>query len=192
MYGFSTENWKRPESEIRDILLIVEQTARRFYRRAIEENVRVRILGDLTDVRIPKSLKDMLDKLEHDTHNAVDDKDGGLTLCLAINYGGRQDILNATKRLAARIIDGTQDEDFTEKDFASLLSTSGVPDPDLVIRTSGESRLSNFLLWNIAYAELYFTNVLWPDFDEACLETALVWYAQRRRRFGAREKVAAF
>ena len=184
MYGFSTENWKRPASEINDILRVVEETARKFYNRAIQECVRVRILGDLTDERLPRSLVEVLQRLERDTAMAE-----GVTLCLAINYGGRRDIVNAAKCLAARLVDGSLDGDCTEETFASLLSTAGIPDPDIMIRTSGESRLSNFLLWNLAYTELYFTDVLWPDFDEACLSDALSWYAQRRRRYGARETI---
>jgi undecaprenyl diphosphate synthase len=111
-----------------------------------------------------------------------------LTVCLAINYGGRQDILQATQKLARAIAKGEipSDEVISEETLASYLSTAGIPDPDMIVRTSGEYRLSNFLLWNCAYSELYMTTVFWPDFDQACWKDALHWYQQRQRRFGAR------
>jgi undecaprenyl diphosphate synthase len=192
LYLFSTENWKRPPTETRGILFVVEQSARRFYDRALKENVRIRVLGDLTDERIPKSLVEILHRLERDTSENVSDSGHSLTLSLAINYGGRRDIVNASKQLAACIVDGSLDVDsITEDTFASFLGTSGIPDPDLIIRTSGESRLSNFLLWNAAYTELYFTDTLWPDFDETCVADALRWYAQRRRSFGSRKALGS-
>jgi undecaprenyl diphosphate synthase len=191
VYGFSTENWKRPPSETRAILNVMEQAARKFYDRAVKECVRVRVLGDLSDERVPRSLVEILQMLERDTSKAVSDDGGqGFTICLAVNYGGRRDILNAAKSLATRIVEGSLAvEDVTEDVLASLLTTKDLPDPDLVIRTSGERRLSNFLLWNLAYTELYFTDVFWPDFDATCVADAILWYAQRQRRFGARETI---
>jgi len=190
-YAFSTENWNRPASETRDILDVMERTAKQLYGRLLkEENVRLRVLGDLDDVRIPGSLRDVLEQLVSRTDEATRDRDDALTLSVAVNYGGRQDIVNAAKRMARAAAAGEIDIDdgggVTEEYFASLLGTSGVPDPDLIIRTSGESRLSNFLLWNAAYSELYFTKTLWPDFDRAALSEALDWFARRRRRFGTR------
>jgi undecaprenyl diphosphate synthase len=181
-YGFSTENWKRSPKEISDVLGVMEQTARTFYSKALGENVRVKILGDLQDERIPHGLRDILVKLERDTcENAV-------TVCIAVNYGGRQDIVNASLRLARAVSSGQIDGDkVTEEDFSSFLYTSGIPDPDLIIRTGGEKRLSNFLLWNSAYSELYFSHVLWPDFDETCVMEALEWFSTRPRRFGGRK-----
>ena len=195
MYGFSTENWKRPEKEIKDILMVVEETGKRFHRRAVEEGVRVRILGDLDDDRIPTSLRQTLRALEDATHtetSGVVDGSGHdndkLTVCLAINYGGRQDILQAARQLAESIASGDIDPDeLTEDDVSDSLYTSGIPDPDLVIRTGGDQRMSNFLLWNTAYTELYFTDTLWPDFDEACVLKAIDWYGTRNRRFGGRK-----
>lgn len=180
-YGFSTENWKRPPQEIEDILSVMEHTARNFYSKALEENVRVKILGDLQDERIPNGLRGILSKLERDTcQNTV-------TVCIAVNYGGRQDILHASLRLAEAISSGQiQGENVTEDYFSSFLCTSDVPNPDLMIRTGGEKRLSNFLLWNSAYSELYFSDVLWPDFDEIFVMEALEWYSTRSRRFGGR------
>ena len=183
-YGFSTENWKRSPEEIRDIMFAMEQTARKFYDRAIEDNVRVRILGDLLDPRIPNSLRNILQKLERDTSELS----STLTVCIALNYGGRQDILNASVKMAQAIASGELNaEEVTEDDFSSFLYTSGIPDPDLMIRTGGEKRLSNFLLWNCAYSELYFSQDLWPDFDESSICEALEWYSLRSRRFGGRK-----
>lgn len=183
-YGFSTENWKRSDAEIRDILYVMEQTARKFYDKAVKEHVRVKILGDLEDSRIPRGLQEILYKLERDT---ADFSPTTLTVCIAINYGGRQDILNASVKLSQAIASGELKEDqVTEDDFSSLLYTSDIPDPDLMIRTGGEKRLSNFLLWNCAYSELYFSQDLWPDFDEASILEALEWYSSRSRRFGGR------
>lgn len=191
MYGFSTENWKRPEREIREIFMAMEQTARSLYNSILRDDVIIKVIGDLSDERIPTGLREILQQLEQMTLKKYADnpKDNVLTLCLAINYGGRRDIVNASKRLAARIADGTLDpESVSEEIFADCLDTTGVPDPDLLIRTSGENRLSNFMLWNAAYAELYFTETLWPDFDAHSVQAALDWYANRRRRFGAREE----
>ena len=190
MYGFSTENWKRSDKEIREIFIIMEQTAERMYDSLMSEanqNVRIKILGDLEDDRIPESLRMVLTKLELNTNARIDSSNSDehrYTLCLGINYGGRQDILNAAKQLART---STNIDKVSEEEFSSMLYTDGIPDPDLVVRTSGEYRLSNFLLWNAAYAELYFTDTLWPDFDEKELAKSLAWFSERRRRFGARD-----
>jgi undecaprenyl diphosphate synthase len=226
VYVFSTENWRRPESEVRDILSVMEETARLFYGQALRDDVRVKVLGDLNDERIPSGLREILERLERESGGigSPPDDNNKLTLSIAINYGGRQDILNASKRLALAL---AEDDSFdldaiTEERFASFLGTANTPDPDLVIRTSryvfslslslfwsfslslsltcletisltshsfnfSECRVSNFLLWNIAYAELYFADTLWPDFDETSLDDALDWYKQRERRFGARK-----
>jgi undecaprenyl diphosphate synthase len=194
MYGFSTENWKRPRSEIRDLFRVMEEAARKFYDRAVrQDNLRLRVIGDLADDRIPGSLREIFERLVRETNERADrtEKEGEIdtvTLSLAINYGGRQDIVQASKRLAVSIAEGSldADDDVTEDTLASFLSTADLPDPDLIIRTSGETRLSNFLLWNAAYTELYFTETLWPDFDETCLQQALEWYRQRQRNFGGR------
>jgi undecaprenyl diphosphate synthase len=184
-YGFSTENWKRSPTEISSVLRVMELTARQFYyKEAFDNNVRIKILGDLQDERIPNGLRDILSKLERDTSC----QNGVVTVCIAVNYGGRQDIVNASLRLAKAISCGQIDEDnVTEEDFGSFLCTLDIPDPDLIIRTGGEKRLSNFLLWNSAYSELYFSDVLWPDFDETCVLEALSWFATRSRRFGGRK-----
>ena len=189
MYGFSTENWKRSDREIRVILAVIEQTAKAFKHKAIAENIRVKILGNLEDPRLPRSLLEALVSLERETYAAAQDIDGRLTACLAINYGGRQDIMNASLKLAKAIAEGKMHpSDVTEADLEDLLYTADIPDPDLVVRTGGDQRLSNFLLWNVAYSELYFTDVLWPDFDEIELNKALTWFSSRSRRFGGRLK----
>ena len=184
MYGFSTENWKRSPKEVLDILSLIEQVATSYYQKAMDDNVRVKILGDIDDVRIPASLREALRTLQRDTAG-----DGTctkqLTVCLAVNYGGRRDIINASLRLGKAIAAGQIDPStVSEADFSALLCTNGIPEPDLVIRTGGEKRLSNFLLYDAAYAELFFTDTLWPDFDASRLEEALVWFASRSRRFG--------
>jgi undecaprenyl diphosphate synthase len=184
MYGFSTENWKRSPKEVRDILLLIEQVATSYYQKAMDDNVRVKILGDIDDVRIPASLREALRKLQRDTAG-----DGTctkqLTVCLAVNYGGRRDIINASLQLGKAIAAGQiNPSTVSEADFSALLCTNGIPEPDLVIRTGGEKRLSNFLLYDAAYAELFFTDTLWPDFDASRLEEAFVWFASRSRRFG--------
>jgi len=135
------------------------------------------------------SCTDSNDMTPNDEGNGDTNADDKLTLCLAINYGGRRDLVEASKRLAQAIRNGEFVlSDINETLLSSYLSTSGIPDPDLIIRTGGEQRLSNFLLWNAAYSELYFTNVLWPDFDEKCFKDALEWYASRERRFGGRNQ----
>lgn len=189
-YGFSTENWNRPEGEIDAIFQLMEHTARTLTSRSAIE---FRLLGDLGDQRIPKSLKNTLEELQQRTGNAEekaanDASPGKLTVCLAINYGGRQDILQATQKIANAVKSGEilTPNDITEDLFASYLSTAGIPDPDMIIRTSGESRLSNFLLWNCAYSEIFVSPAVWPDFDLDCWKTALSWYQQRQRRFGSR------
>ena len=195
-YGFSSENWSRSAEEIRDIWTVMERTAQTFHDKAMEENVCVRILGDLDDDRIPRSLKESLVQLERDTGGNADfersiDKTSSeqqLLVCLAINYGGRRDIVNAGKRIAELVKMGDLSVDEINEDvFEQHLWTSGVPAPDFVIRTGGERRLSNFLLWNLAYSEIYFTDELWPDFDAKSIDEALAWYASRSRRFGGRD-----
>ena len=191
LYCFSTENWKRSNSEVAELWHVMEQTARRFRDQLLQQQTRILILGDLDDPRIPRGLCDVLRDIENETAA----KPCRQTVCLAINYGGRRDILNAAKRIAKDAVTQALAEDsdsgaaidsLKEDDLSACLCTSGIPDPDLVIRTSGEHRLSNFLLWNAAYAEIYFTDTLWPDFDATSVSEAMAWYAQRHRRFGAR------
>jgi undecaprenyl diphosphate synthase len=199
VYGFSTENWQRSSREISDIFTVMEQTVRRFSRTFLDENLILKVIGDLDDERIPYSLRDCMRQLEratqskHGAANVVEQSSANgnsnaITLCLAINYGGRQDLINASRKLAVQIANGSLDPScIDETSIAACLDTADIPNPDLWIRTSGEYRLSNFLLWDSAYAELYFTETLWPDFDATQLQSALDWYAQRHRRFGSRQ-----
>lgn len=191
MFAFSTENWNRSPLEIREVFRVMEQTANDFYETACQEDICIRILGNLEDERIPASLVQILQRLQIDTRNTETSSQTTFILNLAVNYGGRQDLVQAAQQLARQVQSGTlQPDDITEDSLASVLSTQHLPDPDLIIRTSGEYRLSNFLLWNAAYAELYFTDLLWPDFDQEQLEIALEWYAERQRRFGGRSLVS--
>lgn len=184
----------------------MERTAKSFRDMAVEENVRIRILGDLDDDRIPISLRDTLSQLEIDTRGVInydeddDDDDNNnnnesssLMVCLAINYGGRSDIVRASREIAKLVQRGELDsiDDINEQTFEQHLCTVGLPDPDLIIRTGGEQRLSNFLLWDLAYSELYFTDELWPDFDSDSVDDALEWYSKTCRRFGGRKEKAS-
>jgi undecaprenyl diphosphate synthase len=178
-YGFSTENWNRSEGEIDAIFQLMEHTARTLTSRLDLSAIKIRFLGDLEDQRIPQSLKNAIEELQQKTGNAEekaadDTSPGKLTVCCAINYGGRQDILQASQKIASAVKNGEilTPNDITEDLFASYLSTAGIPDPDMIIRTGGESRLSNFLIWNCAYSEIFVSPA--------------VWYQQRQRRFGSR------
>lgn len=198
-FGFSTENWKRSEDEIQSIFDLMEQTAKKLSMQFPPETseVEIRFLGDLDDRRIPAGLREALLHLqeENEKRRLMICQSGvssaPLTINLALNYGGRQDILRATKKVAIALKDGKFEtpDDITEEVFASFLDTAGIPDPDMIIRTSGESRLSNFLLWNCAYSEIYISPAMWPDFDRNCWLEAIIWYQKRLRRFGSREYI---
>lgn len=174
LYMFSTENWSRPRIEVAGLLRLlgkrIEQETQAFHR----ENIRLVHLGRLD--RLPRKLKDKVQAAVELTKDNT-----GLTLCLAFDYGGRDEIIQATRRIATAGIAG---DNIDESVFVRYLYNPDVPDPDLVIRTGGENRLSNFLLWQAAYSELYFTPVLWPDFGRADVEEALSEYKRRQRRFG--------
>jgi undecaprenyl diphosphate synthase len=176
VYAFSTENWKRSKSEVSGIFGLIVKYMKSELAELIENNVVCDVLGDYRS--LPVDAVDALDTLKRDTAPNT-----GLHLHLALNYGSRMDMLNAARKLMREAADI---ESISEEDFARGLSTAGIPDPDLVIRTSGEQRLSNFLLWEAAYSELVFSDVLWPEFTpgefHACLET----YRSRSRRFGGR------
>jgi len=199
MYAFSTENWSRDPSEIEALWNVLETFSKKFYNYVLQLGMKVKIIGDLDDQRIPVSLRDLLRKLESDSYSSIkDNHENCLTLCIAINYGGRKDIIDASLKMAELISRGevilndNNGGDVSvgnlEETFSSLLCTSNIPDPDLVIRTGGECRMSNFLIWNCAYSELYFTDTLWPDYSEEELDKAIEWYKGRERRFGGREQ----
>ena len=180
LYAFSTENWRRSEREVSGLMRLMGLALRTKVDLLRERNVRLRVIGRLSD--LSASLQRKIAAAERDTA-----KCDGLQLTLAISYGGRAEIVEAARRYACDVRDGKADaESLSEEDFRRYLYAPDVPDPDLVIRTSGEFRLSNFLLWQSAYAELWVTPVLWPDFSEEDFRAALRDYAARDRRMGGR------
>ncbi|MSP68060.1 MAG: isoprenyl transferase [Alphaproteobacteria bacterium] len=178
LYAFSSENWKRPASEVDDLMGLLRLYVRRERDELVREGVRVRFIGDRT--RLAPDIQGLLDEAEQRTAgNSL------LTVCIALNYGSRSEIVDAARRIARQVAAGLLAPDAVdEATFQEALDTRGIPDPDLVIRTSGEQRLSNFLLWQSAYAELIFTPTLWPDFSRADLEQAISEYHRRERRYG--------
>ena len=179
LYTFSTENWRRPKEETDMLMELIEAATRDELPTLQENNVRLRISGRLSE--LPESLQRAL---AEDIQATA--KNTGLILNLAINYGARVEILDAVREACRRARDGKLDpERITEEYFSGLLYTAGLPDPDLLIRTAGELRISNFLLWQMAYTEIWVTPVLWPDFTQADLLMAIADYQQRVRRFGA-------
>ncbi|MBR3888123.1 MAG: isoprenyl transferase [Clostridia bacterium] len=178
VYAFSTENWKRSEEEVGYLMKLFEKYLSDFETKFKDSSVRIRLAGGIE--RLPAKLQEGVKRVEEKTK---DNK--GLTLNLCINYGGRDEIVNATKILAEQVKNGELAiEDITEDLFAKHLRTKDAPDPDLMIRAGGEQRLSGFLLWQTSYSELYFPEVLWPDFDEEELEKAIDEFNNRKRRFG--------
>jgi undecaprenyl diphosphate synthase len=177
VYAFSTENWSRPKAEISILMGLLSEFADKKLARLKANQVRVQVIGDFAGLPMLQrlALRHLLDETANEQE---------LVLNLALNYGGRADILQAIKQ-AAYQLPSDKLQAMTEAEFNGFLQTAGQPDPDLLIRTSGELRLSNFLLWQLAYAEFYFTDVLWPDFDEAELFRAICAYQKRSRRFGA-------
>ncbi len=179
VYAFSTENWGRPEDEVRGLMNILEDTITRETPELHKNGVRLRHIGSLDGVSeaMKQAIQNAIELTQHNDR---------ITLNVAFNYGGRAEILNAVKRM---IQDGVTPNQIDEKFFERYLYTAGLPDPDLIIRTAGEMRLSNFLIWQAAYAEYYSTPTYWPDFDKAELYKALVAFSQRQRRFGKLENV---
>jgi undecaprenyl diphosphate synthase len=178
LFAFSSENWRRPRSEVDFLMELLVSTLENEVQKLHANGVQLKIIGDLDSfgARIQKLVA-------HAQSLTFDNKK--LTLTVAINYGGRWDVAEAARALAAKIASGDLlVADITEQLVAEAMSTAGIPDPDLFIRTGGETRISNFLLWQLAYTELYFTDVLWPDFDEIQLDLALSSFAGRQRRFG--------
>lgn len=177
-YAFSTENWGRPLEEVEFLMTLFERVLKRELKEMMKENVRIQFVGNLAD--LPPSLQSQIYQAMDETKN-----NKGIQFTVATNYGGRQEILQATRAIATLVKQGQiEPEDIDEQTFSRHLYTANICDPDLLIRTSGEMRLSNFLLWQMAYAELYITNALWPDFDRTQFHQALSDYQQRDRRFG--------
>ena len=178
VYGFSTENWKRAAEEVGALLQLFRYYMVRLLKIASANNVRVRMIGDRS--RFAPDIIEGINRLERETADNT-----GLTFVIAVNYGGRDEIRRAAARLAKDCVHGKVDADqIDESLFSSYLDTAGMPDPDLLIRTSGELRLSNYLLWQLAYTEIVVTDCLWPDFNQEELEKAIVQYNKRDRRFG--------
>jgi len=178
LFAFSTENWQRPRREVEALMGLLRRYLRTELRKMMKNEIRLLAIGDLT--RLPSALQTDLQKTIETTKD-----NAGMTVVLAVSYGGREDIVQAARRLAADARSGLIDpEAITGDTLASYFSTAGVPDPDLLIRTSGEMRVSNFFLWQIAYSEIYVTDTLWPDFREAEFMQAIGAYQQRERRFG--------
>jgi len=176
VYAFSTENWSRPADEVEALMAIFGETIERELHDLAEQGVRVRFIGRRD--RAPADLRARMDAMEDRT-----ELNGRLNLWIAFDYGGRSELVEATRRLVESGVDARE---IDENLIAANLHAADLPDPDLLIRTSGEIRISNFLLWQLAYAELVFVDKLWPDFDARDLRAALTQYAQRRRRFGGR------
>ncbi len=178
IYVFSAENWGRPHREVSLLMDLLVEMTRREIRDLNKNNVRLHAIGDLGRLP-PKTRKELLAGIEATKGNT------GLNLVLAVSYGGRAEIIEGVKRFAKDAMAAPSIIDaLSEKTFGAYLYTAAYPDPDLIIRTGGESRTSNFLLWQSAYAELYFTDVLWPDFDKKCLVSAIEDFNTRERRFG--------
>jgi undecaprenyl diphosphate synthase len=178
LYAFSTENWYRPRSEVRALMNLFRHYLRTEVGRMMKYNIRLRSLGNLN--RLPIPVREAFEEAMRATA-----RNTGLTVILAVSYGAREEIVTAARAIASAVQQGCLDpQDITEEGFASYLQTADIPDPDLLIRTGKEFRLSNFLLWQIAYTELYVTDTLWPDFSRDEFLRALADYQQRQRRFG--------
>jgi len=174
LYAFSSENWKRPEKEVNALMTLLISAINKETKTLIDNNIQLRTIGDINKLpaKAQKELQEAITKTKDNTR---------MTLVLALSYSGRREILNAVQNI---IKDGKEPNEINETTFQQYLTTKSVPDPELLIRTSGEYRISNFLLWQIAYSELYFTDTLWPDFRRADLYKAILNYQRRERRFG--------
>lgn len=178
LYAFSTENWNRPQAEVDALMKLLESYLKNCVKTADKNHMRVRIIGEIS--RLSETFQEKIRQLEESSA-----KNTGLNLTIAINYGSRDEMIRAMKHMFADCASGKLDaQAIDEACFSSYLDTRGIPDPDLLIRTSGEQRLSNYLLWQLAYSEFYFTDVPWPDFHKKELEEAIAAYNKRERRFG--------
>lgn len=178
LYTFSTENWNRPKEEVDALMNLIVVAIERETPDLIKNNVRLTMIGDME--RMPQFARERLARCMDDTSHCT-----GLTLCLALSYSARWEIVEACRKIAKRVCDGELSPDGIDNALLSdSLSTKGIPDPDLLIRTAGDLRISNFLLWQIAYAELYFTDTFWPDFSKEEFCRAVIDYQHRERRFG--------
>ena len=179
VYAFSTENWKRTEDEVGALMLLLQNYLEDYSKRADTENIKVKVLGDISALseKLQKSINNCMERTKNNT---------GVTFNIALNYGGRDEILKAVKKIATSVKEGNmQIDEITEETISNNLYTAGQPDPDLLIRTSGEMRTSNFLPWQLVYSEFLFVNKNWPDFNEEDLDNAILEYQKRTRNFGA-------
>ncbi|MCX7597065.1 MAG: polyprenyl diphosphate synthase [Fischerella sp.] len=177
-YAFSTENWGRPHEEVDFLMTLFQRVLRQELQEMVNENVQIRFVGNL--ISLPRSLQAEISRSVEQTKD-----NRGIRFTVATNYGGRQEIIQACRAIAEQVQQGLiQPDEIDEATFERHLYTTGICDPDLLIRTSGEMRISNFLLWQIAYSEIYITDTLWPDFDRSEFHRALCAYQQRERRFG--------
>lgn len=182
VYAFSTENWKRSEEEVGAIMDLLRMYLKNYFKKFLNDNVRMDVIGDIS--RLDKDIQESILEIEE-----ISKEKTGLAVHIALNYGGRDELRRAVAKIAADVAEGKlQPADVTEDVITNALDTAGTPDPELLIRTSGEERISNFLLWQIAYSEFYFSELLWPDFNQAELEKAIYYYQNRERRFGGRLK----
>ncbi len=182
VYAFSTENWKRSEEEVSYLMGLMKRYLIKNKKDALRKGIRIRVIGDKS--RLSKDLQELIEEIERDTADMQK-----LNLTFAINYGGRDEIIRAVRQVMAEVQNGNLNPmDMDEALFSAYLDTSDLPDPDLMIRTSKEERISNFLLWQLAYSEFYFTEKLWPEFTPEDLLEAVKIYASRERRFGGRKK----
>jgi len=178
IYVFSTENWKRPKSEVDDLMSLLLEFLKNAEAELEGSNVRIKVIGRIED--LSEELQREISRVEKHT-----DGNTGLCLNIALNYGGRDEIVSAVKKIAREVAEGRlKPGDINENTISDMLYTSKIPDPDLLIRTSGEKRSSNFLLWQLAYTEFWYTNVLWPDFSEENMVEAICDFQNRNRRFG--------
>ncbi len=178
VYAFSTENWNRPETEVSALMMILRQYLKSSIKKSMKNNVRCQVIGERS--KLSADIQDAIKELETATAGNT-----GLTFTIAINYGSRDEIVRAVRKIAADCADGKVDpSEISEEMISRNLDTANLPDPDLMIRTCGEQRLSNFLLWQCAYTEFYYTDIAWPDFDEAELQKAVDAYGNRNRKFG--------
>lgn len=177
VYAFSTENWRRPEDEVKAIMKLLDRYLHEAIATMERDHIKMKILGDVTQLS-PEL------RAEIEETNAISAKYEGFQANICLNYGGRAEIVQAARRYAADLAAGKAPEELTEEVFSSYLYSAGIPDPDLLIRPGGEKRISNFLLWQCAYSEFYYTDVLWPDFSPEELEKAIAEFNKRDRRFG--------
>lgn len=180
VYAFSTENWKRSEEEVNAIMDILRDYLDNYFKKFEEDNIALHIIGEIS--RFSKDIQEKIKYYEDKSYDKI-----GLTVHIALNYGGRDEICRGFKNIVSEVEKGNLTlEDINEDTISNFLDTKDIPDPELVIRTSNEKRLSNFLLWQIAYSEFYFTEILWPDFKEKDFDEAIYYYQKRERRFGGR------